>query len=189
MTQLKETTATQDQIEHTLPSIRTLVKASVFAVVLGSIVLTTAILPAEYDIDPTGIGAALGLTQLANPAPVEQVKPVVNKSRGEFQEHSNEVIIPAGKGLEYKLKADKGAAIRYSWKSSSEALFFDFHGEPKGDTTGYFESYAVSTGSKVKGTFTAPFDGSHGWYWKNNSSAPITVLISTEGHYELIGIK
>jgi hypothetical protein len=189
MTKLKEITATQHKIAHTLPSIRTLVKASVFAGVLGSIVLTTAILPAEYDIDPTGIGAALGLTQLANPTPVEQVKPVINKVLGEFQEHSNEVIIPAGQGLEYKFKADKGAAIRYSWKSTSEALFFDFHGEPKGDTTGYFESYAVSKGSKVKGTFTAPFEGSHGWYWKNNSSSPIIVLVSTEGHYELIGIK
>jgi hypothetical protein len=189
MTQLKETTATQHEIEHTLPSVRTLVKTTVFAGVFGAIVLTTAILPAEYNIDPTGMGAALGLTQLANPAPVEQAKPVVTKTLGEFQEHSNKVTIPAGKGLEYKFNADKGAAIRYSWKSFSEALFFDFHGEPKGDTTGFFESYAVSTGTKVKGTLTTPFEGSHGWYWQNNSTSPITVLVKTEGHYELIGIK
>jgi len=26
---------------------------------------------------------------------------------------------------------------------------------------------------KMKGSFTAPFDGSHGWYWENESDTPV----------------
>ncbi|MEH6451446.1 MAG: hypothetical protein V7782_00240 [Psychromonas sp.] len=189
MTQIKEKTVTQHEIEHTLPSTLTLIKSSVFAGIFAAIVLTVAILPAEYDIDPTGIGAMLGLTQLAKPELAVTAKVTTNNTNTEFQQHSRKIIIPAGKGLEYKFNANKGDAIRYSWKSTSGDLFFDFHGEPEDDITGYFESYAVSTGSKLKGTFTAPFDGSHGWYWKNKSSSPITVVVKTEGHYELVGIK
>ncbi len=39
--------------------------ATVFAVVVAAVILVVAVLPAEYGIDPLGIGGALGLTQLA----------------------------------------------------------------------------------------------------------------------------
>jgi hypothetical protein len=170
-------------------STQTLVKASAFAGFFGVLVLTVAILPAEYDIDPTGIGASLGLTKLANSAPVNQVKSASAVQAGEYQEDRAEITVPAGAGLEYKFSASKGNAIRYSWQSTGGELFFDFHGEPKGDTTGYFESYTVSTSNQVRGSLTAPFDGSHGWYWENKGSSPITVSLQIEGNYELIGIK
>lgn len=189
MTQIKEKTVIQHQIEHTFPSTLTLIKSSVFAGVFAAIVLTLVILPAEYDIDPTGIGAMLGLTQLASPELTAPAKVITNSINTEFQKHSRKIIIPAGKGLEYKFNANTGDVIRYSWKSTKGSLFFDFHGEPKDDDTGYFESYAVGTGRQLKGVFTAPFDGSHGWYWKNKSASPITVLVKTGGHYQLVGIK
>lgn len=189
MIQIKDKTVTQHEIEHTLPSSLTLIKSSVFAGVFATIVLTVAIFPAEYNIDPTGIGAMLGLTQLANLDPAVTVNAPTNNTNTEFQQHSRKIIIPAWKGLEYKFNANKGDVIRYSWKSTSGDLFFDFHGEPEDDITGYFESYAVSTGSKLKGTFTAPFNGLHGWYWKNKSSSAITVVVKLAGNYDLVGIK
>ena len=189
MTQLEQTGSTQHELEHTVQSTKTLVKASVFAGLFGALILTVAILPAEYNIDPTGIGTSLGLTALANAAPLEPTKQRVTGQAGEFQKHSTEITVPAGKGLEYKLNMLKGETIRYSWDSSGGELFFDFHGEPKGDTTGYFESYTVSTSDAIRGSLTASFDGSHGWYWENKGSSPITVSLKIEGNYEIIGLK
>ena len=50
------------QMKH--PSTAQLLKASTIALLIALVVLVTAVLPAEYGKDPTGIGAALGLTAL-----------------------------------------------------------------------------------------------------------------------------
>ena len=34
------------------------------------------------------------------------------------------------------------------------------------------------------GTFTEPFDGTHGWYWRNRGKAPVTVRVKVSGFYE-----
>jgi len=47
-----------------LPSSKQLVRSTVIAVVTAGVLLTTAVLPAEYGIDPTGIGNALGLKKM-----------------------------------------------------------------------------------------------------------------------------
>lgn len=189
MKELGHTGSAQHELEHTVHSTKTLIKASVFAAIFGAIVLICTILPAEYNIDPTGVGAALGLTKLANAAEVIPVAKQSSGNTGELQEHSTKITVAGGTGLEYKFKMSKGEAIRHSWKTEGDALFFDFHGEPKGDTTGYFESYTVSTANQVRGTLTAPFDGSHGWYWENKGNTPITISLQVEGNFELIGVK
>jgi hypothetical protein len=47
-----------------LPSSRQLLRSTAIAFVVAGALLTTTVLPAEYGIDPTGIGGALGLTQM-----------------------------------------------------------------------------------------------------------------------------
>jgi hypothetical protein len=47
-----------------LPSVAKLIKSTIVAMTLAAIVLVTAVLPAEYGIDPTGIGNILGLTKM-----------------------------------------------------------------------------------------------------------------------------
>jgi hypothetical protein len=79
--------------------------------------------------------------------------------------------------------------MTFEWMTDGEPLYYDLHGEPEGDTTGYFESYTIATNSEVKGSFTAPFAGSHGWYWKNKSDKPIAVQLMVKGEYEVIGLK
>ncbi|PCJ37532.1 MAG: hypothetical protein COA75_03595 [Cellvibrionales bacterium] len=174
-------------MDHTVQSTTTLLKASAFAGLLAAVVLISAILPAEYGIDPTGIGEAMGLIPLASK--VDQVKGAQATEDLTYQENSVTITVPAGKGLEYKFHLVKGDSMRYAWSTTDNALFYDFHGEPDGDTSGYFESYTVSTSNNVRGTFTASFDGSHGWYWKNKSLVPIVVALKTEGQYTIIGIK
>ena len=47
---------------------RELLRGTLVAAAVAAIVLTFAVLPAEYGIDPTGAGRALGLTKLHQPA-------------------------------------------------------------------------------------------------------------------------
>lgn len=95
------------------------------------------------------------------------------------------VIVPARGEIEYKLILSKGAVLQYAWKTDGAELFFDFHGEPKADKTGYFKSYEKSTEIASSGSLTAPFEGTHGWYWKNNTQAPVRVLLELKGGYQL----
>ena len=163
-------------------SVPTLIKASIAAIIIA--------LVAEYNIDPTGIGKALQFTSIAQAAEViavEEVVPVEEVAQAEQSapERTDTVTIeiPANKGLEYKLLMEKYAHLEYEWTTDGEELYFDFHGEPKGDTTGYFESFAITTSNNMKGSLTTPFAGSHGWYWKNTTDTPVIVTLSIKGYY------
>lgn len=179
----------------------TLIKSTIAALLFGSIALVSFILPAEYNIDPTGIGSKLGLTRLAQAQPdtVTNDEPSVILQPPAFmanqtvpvmpQSDTIEVIVPPGKGIEYKFHMAQHAKMKYQWMTDGGPLYFDMHGEPEGDTTGYFESYAIATLSKMKGSLTTPFAGSHGWYWKNKTDTTIKVQLTVEGDYTLTGLK
>lgn len=47
-----------------LPSTRQLVRSTLIAAVSAVVLLYTVVLPSEYGVDPTGIGRALGLTEM-----------------------------------------------------------------------------------------------------------------------------
>tara|TARA_R110000787_G_scaffold183246_3_gene295248 strand:+ start:858 stop:1394 length:537 start_codon:yes stop_codon:yes gene_type:complete len=176
--------------EFTIPvhSTRTLIKAASIAILVAIALLITCILPAEYNIDPTGIGKALGLTAIAQAA---EKSPTLVVERGkqsdELRTDKVEIVIPAGKGLEYKLYMEKYAHVEYQWQTDGGALYFDFHGEPAGDTTGYFESFSITTSNEMKGSLTTPFKGLHGWYWKNKTQQAVTVSLSMKGYYTIKG--
>ncbi|ACA86945.1 hypothetical protein [Shewanella woodyi] len=203
-------------VEIPVHSTATLVKASIAASMIAAVVLLIAILPAEYNIDPTGLGKSLGLTQLSQNGLLESEKvsgssdpkATLPVSETGFQAVADapsleqiaqrrqtpgvrsdlvNIDIPAGKGLEYKLLMDAHTHLEYEWSTDGEPLYFDFHGEPKGDKTGYFESFSITTSDKMKGSLTTPFAGSHGWYWKNQTDSVITVTLSTKGDYQIKG--
>jgi hypothetical protein len=174
---------------------KTLIIATLTAVVISALIYFALILPAEYNIDPTGIGKKLGLTVLSEPS----TTPVINQKiiekdtvedSFEFREDSVFVTIPANKGVEYKFNIKEFGNLTYDWKTNDNLnIYFDFHGEPAGDTTGYFESFTIATTSNMKGSATVPFEGSHGWYWKNTSNQDIIIELKTSGNYQVIGLK
>lgn len=51
-----------------------IIKALVYALIMGVVVLITAVLPAEYGIDPTGSGKLLGFSKLYQPIEIENDK-------------------------------------------------------------------------------------------------------------------
>jgi hypothetical protein len=171
-------------------SSRELARAVLLALVGAAVLFVLVVLPAEYNIDLTGFGGAIGLTALSDPA-------VTEGATGEgdgpdavapgAREDRVEVEVPPGEGVEYKFHLRAGDKMVYEWVSDPGSLFYDFHGEPTGREDGYFESYVVTTGESSRGTFTAPFDGSHGWYWKNPSVVTVHVTLTTSGVYEVLG--
>lgn len=170
-------------------SSKTLIKASVSAVIVAAIVLVTLILPAEYNIDPTGIGKKIGLTVLATAGDEQQAATNLTANKGTDEFQTIEVTVPAGRGIEYKFFMKQHEKMSYEWLTGGEPLYFDLHGEPEGDTTGYFESFAIATTNEMKGSFTTPFAGSHGWYWKNKTDKAVAIQLMVKGQYEVIGLK
>ena len=46
------------------PSALRLLRSTAIALVVAGLILTTVVLPAEYGVDPTGLGRVLGLAQM-----------------------------------------------------------------------------------------------------------------------------
>jgi hypothetical protein len=187
------------------PSPASLGKAFAIAAGIAALLLVLVVLPAERNIDPTGFGRAIGLTVLSAPPPGEGPAPapppapatgppagapgIATRPADDAREDQAFVDLPAGKGVEYKVRVRAGEKLRYSWKCDAGELFYDFHGEPAGAAKDVFESFAAGVSAGAKGTLTAPFDGTHGWYWKNRSANPIRVTLDTGGRYEIVGIR
>ena len=176
------------EVQHPIQSTAGLIKALIVALIVAAILFVTMVLPAEFGIDPTGIGSRLGLNNLISAEPESQI--VARSGEGDlpFREDETIIVVPANKGLEYKFHLPQYASLIYEW-STARALYFDLHGEPDGDTTGYFESFASATGNKMTGSVIAPFAGSHGWYWRNSTDVDVSLTLKTQGNYEVIGLK
>ena len=163
---------------------RSLLTATMASLVIAIVALVLFILPAEYNIDPSGLGEKLGLTVFNEQEKATKVKPSMAG-----QQDSVILNIPAGKGIEYKLSMKTFTKATYEWVTDGGSLYVDLHGEPKGDKTGYFESYTIATSNEMKGSFIAPFEGSHGWYWKNKSDKDIQIQLIFNGEYAIEGLK
>lgn len=180
------------------PSLTTLITSCIVSTVLALVILLIAVLPAEFNIDPTGLGNKLGLTQLANTTN-EEDRPIAiacdKNSTQDQQENLTHwqdqviIVLPPHKGVEYKFNIEKDQVFDFEWQTlAKKPLYFDFHGEPKGDTSGYFRSYKETTDYQSSGTLNPPFSGSHGWYWENKSGRTITIHLKTKGNYTVKGL-
>lgn len=149
--------------------------ATVAALLVAALLLVTAVLPAEYGIDPIGAGAALGLLGLAQEQPV-------TLQDGEYR-HDEAVLIVGPSGwLEYTYRIEEGATMLFSWQASGP-LSYNFHSAPDGAPPGYAESFDAQENDSAYGTYTAPFTGVHGWYWENDTAEEVTISFWTAGFY------
>jgi hypothetical protein len=101
-----------------------------------------------------------------------------------------DVPVPVGKGLEYKLTMKKGQTLVYSITfpplADPSRVVSEFHGHtPQVNGVGDLMFYSKTGGTSQSGSFTAPWDGIHGWYLKNDTAAGIVVTLELAGFYEL----
>ena len=157
--------------------------ATAAAFVIGLVTLVLVIMPAEYNIDPTGVGSALGLTALS-PEKLAEAETEAAKPSAKAMDGMATVVLPPASGKEFKLEMTAGEQVDFEWITDGDVVYVDMHGEPFDDPTGYFKSYAVTTTNEMKGSFTAAFEGTHGWYFRNDSNAEVTVQLFYEGQYK-----
>lgn len=167
------------------------------ALFVAGLILVIAVLPAEYGVDPLGVGRRLGLTAMSDVAQrvealaadraaagVGGIQTIAPQDR-RFQEETVDFTLGPGKYVEYKYRLEKGQALLYSWKATGP-VNVETHAEPDGAPRGYAESYEkkdrVAQGA---GTLTAPFSGIHGWYWLNQGKTDVTVTLSSAGFYKI----
>lgn len=92
------------------------------------------------------------------------------------------ITLKPTEGVEYKLTMVKGAAVQFDWTVEGGVVNYDMHGTPKGG--GKETSYKTERGvARQTGTLTAGFDGSHGWFWRNRGTQPVTIKLKVEGAY------
>jgi hypothetical protein len=166
------------------------------ALLAAGLLLVVAILPAEFGVDPLGIGRRLGLTamndikkqvdalQTARAGSAAATVTVVPQARG-YQNETVAFTLAPGGTIEYKYRLEKGDALLYSWKATGR-VNYELHAEPDGAPRGYAESYEKRDAQDAaSGTLTAPFSGIHGWYWENTGSTDVTVTLSAAGFYKM----
>ena len=141
------------------PSRKTLLKSAFWTFVGAIIVTVLFVLPAEYGVDPTGIGEKLGLTRLAGavapetdfePRIVQGTYPSVSPDEefdyfepetlgepfsraqdAEFKTASMTIELAEFEQVEVKAVMNQGDAIVYAWKLiEGETVYSDFHADP-----------------------------------------------------------
>lgn len=193
-----------------LPTSRQLVRATAISAAVAAVLLVTFVLPAEYAIDPTGIGGKLGFTemgeikeQLAREAAADDAATALaakaavpaassttaaapqTTATSKVRSDVTSVTLDPGQGAEIKATMTKGLRLTYDWSVSGGAVNYDTHADAPGIDYHGYDKGQNSAGER--GQLMAPFDGKHGWFWRNRGDAPVTVTLRTEGTYT--GIK
>lgn len=163
---------------------------SAAAVAIAAVALVVFVLPAEFGIDPTGAGRALGLTRLAEPQmSEEQIRGakrtgVLTLSEQPLQreqwDDQWQVVLAPYEGIELKYTLEQGAAIDFEWEAT-KPVEYDLHSHPFEGGTELTESYAVDDGDRMQGRYVAAFTGLHGWYWQNRHLEDVTVTLRAAG--------
>jgi hypothetical protein len=192
------------------PPSRTRVLWSVLAALAGAAILLIAVvLPAEYGIDPTGLGRALGLHALGEPTRTLQIKDVI----GGNETYRNVNIVDVGDpvplpnpavfqgqptaarsetrtvrlepGQQTEIKAVLAAAqvVVYSWSADGGEVYADFHGHEPGAGEVFVRYREIESGREDHGSLVAPFAGEHGWYWMNLADTPVTIELQLTGYH------
>lgn len=190
-----------------LPSNRQLLGATAFALAASAVILTTIVLPSEYPIDPTGIGAALNLTQMGEikaqlareaaadaaaaasatapadlpAAQVAGVQAAADAPTAAARSETMQVTLKPGEGAEIKAAMQKGARIAFNWSVDGGHVNFDTHADAPGIAYHGYEKGQQSTGQQ--GELVAVFNGKHGWFWRNRSAGTVTVTLRVDGAF------
>lgn len=192
------------------PAPKRLLRSVALALAGALVILVMFVLPAEYSVDPTGVGGVLGLTALNTPTRTLQIKdvtggneryreievpevgePIALPNPSVFQgkstpprSASKTIQLQPGKATEIKVVLDVGQVALYAWRVTGGDVYTDFHGHESGAADDVFVRYEEQqSGRGGNGSLVAPFTGEHGWYWLNVSDGPVDVVVNVSGYY------
>jgi hypothetical protein len=191
------------------PSAKRLVLGMIAALVAALIVLVVAILPAEYGIDPTRIGRALGLTAINAPTRTLQIQDVVGGNESyrtvalpepgqpiplpnpavsqikkvDAQTRTMTVALKEDQETEIKAILGTSQVILYSWQADGD-VYTDFHGHEPDSGSAFVRYEEQQSGQSGRGSLVAPFAGEHGWFWLNIAGKPVTITLTVSGYFD-----
>jgi hypothetical protein len=175
----------------------TTLKQAAFACASGSLLLMLAACDSQGVAKDDGVAPTE--TAVAEPAKPEAVNGwreyplrdgVISIQPFRWRTDSIDIPVKAGADLEYKLEMKKGQGIVYSINYGDlvdpAVIVSEFHGHtPKGaDGNGDLMYYSKTGGTNENGVFSAPWDGIHGWYLKNQSDKDLVVKLDVAGFYK-----
>ena len=166
-----------------LPSSKKLIKSTAIAAISAVVVLVTCVMPAEYAIDPTGMGKVLGLTKMGEikQSLAEESETGIN-SQQVVNKESISIELKPGQATEVKLTMPQSASVNFDWKAVGGGLNYDTHGDPVNAPKGFYHGYGKGKNETTQqGVLKAAFDGKHGWFWRNRTENPVTVTLLVEG--------
>lgn len=197
-----------------LPTTKQLIRSTVIAMVVATLLLVTVVLPSEYAIDPTGCGRVLGLTEmgeikmtLAKEVEQDRAADESRRAAGDMASTASSaepslgaaaqtgtpasaktdetsVTLKPGEGTEVKVEMAKGGRVRYEWSTSGGPVNHNTHADgPGGASHLYAKANDVE---RDAGELVAPFDGHHGWFWRNRTEGDVTVTLKTSGEYRAV---
>lgn len=158
------------------------------------------ILPAEYDVDPTGVGALLGIKGMSTFSELTKVaNPVASSMAGESDIPVSKYHSPADPPLEfvtvtielvpfgqaeYKFMMEEGESLVYSWTTDEGLAYADLHGHTMVDGSELLVEYLKSDSvSGDSGNIHTPFTGEHGWYFLNLEEQTQVITLKVAGTF------
>lgn len=194
-----------------LPSSLQLLRSTILAGVVALALLLTVVLPAEYGIDPTGVGRLLGLTEMGEikrelALEAEDDHKTPDQSSGLWLPLLN-LMVPTASAqtsdqatdsnsgewrdeVTFTLAPGEAAEIKLVMKDGDSAEYvwtaeggrINFDLHAHGG--GESASYEKGRGkTSGEGVINAAFDGNHGWFWRNRDKQDVTIAIKLRGDY------
>jgi hypothetical protein len=198
----------------TAPKPKNLLFSVIGAAVVAAVVLVVAVLPAEYGLDPTGLGGVFGLTAMNQPAtrsfevvdvvggnetyreveipafgePVPLPNPAVHQDEpNKPRTDTIQITLGVDEETEIKTMLRTGKVLIYSWEVDRGEIYVDFHGHDPAAGDEYWVRYKEQQeGAGNQGSLVAPFEGEHGWYWLNYNEFPVVITLTLTGYYDEI---
>ena len=202
-------------LQAELPSSKQLMKSTVLAVIAAIVLLFTVVLPAEYGIDPTGVGKMLRLTEmgqvkqqlaeeaaadaaglLENDTPTSETPDIDNVTEQTMDTTPTDTTVADGQWrdeIPFTLTPGEGIEIKMKMESGDKAKYSwvvtggDVNFDTHGDAPGQAISYEKGRGIAAdEGVLEAAFTGNHGWFWRNRGQSDVQVVLRTRGDYSTI---
>jgi len=185
----------------------------VVALAVAIVVLITFILPAEYGIDPTGIGRLTGIQGMSteptrtiefasteggietlrqaeipdfgDPVPLPNPD-VFQAADGPPMSRTLSIDLEVNGRTEIKTVLREKQAIVFDWQVDRGIVYTDFHGHTPEFGEDFWVRYKEDQrgAASGSGSLVAPFSGEHGWYWVNLNDHPVTITLNVTGYFD-----
>ena len=202
-------------IQAELPSSQKLIKSTILAAISAVVLLFTVVLPAEYGIDPTGVGSILQLTEmgqvkqqlaeeaaadaaglLATDTMTSETTDINNVTEQAMSDTLADTAVASGEWrdeIPFTLTSGEGIEIKMKMDSGGKTEYSwvvtggDVNFDTHGDAAGKAISYEKGRGVAAdEGILEAAFTGNHGWFWRNRGDSDVQVVLRTRGDYSTI---